>query len=533
MTEKFDVVIVGAGASGLSSSWYLVKSGLKVCCIEQGDYISNTNFIPIEKGGEIQKYNQLSFDPNIRKNNYDYNINSSNSPISIANFNGIGGSTVLFSAQYPRFHPQDFNCFSEDSVGFDWPIDYKDLKSFYDLNDSITGVSGLEGDPFYPDIRNLLDPVPLGKMGRKIQHGFKKLGWHCWPAYAAINTKEYDSRPKDNYLRPSNMGDKSGSKGSTDNTYLPKALKEGLVIKCKTSVIKIIEDAKKITKILCREESGNKFYLKANVFILAASGIGTPRILLNSKNNDNKNGLSNSSGLVGKNLMLHPLGYVEGFFKENLYSNVGPQGCCLISQQFYKTNIENNFKRGYTFQVLRGPLPIESALNLSARKIIKLGDDFLNKFLSIYNHTAHITVITEDLPEESNCIQLDNTNVNQYGEPGVSINYKLSENTKNMLTHGLSKGRLLMKESGAYKSFAFGPVRSTGWHIMGTCKMGNDPQNSVVNKYGLSHDISNLFIIDSSIFPTSAGVNPASTIQALSLYISEKIITRYKNLFYK
>ena len=533
MIEKFDVIVIGAGASGLSSSWYLAKSGLKVCCVEQGDYIKNTDFIPIENGGEIQRYRELSFDPNIRDNRCDYSIDSSDSPISIANFNGVGGSTVLFSAQYPRFQAQDFKSFSQDSVGFDWPISYKDLKPFYDLNDKITGVAGLEGDPFYPDIKNLLDPVPLGRMGKKILNGFKNLGWHCWPAYSAINTREYDCRPKDNYSRPSNMGNQTGSKGSTDNTYLPKAIKEGLIIKTKTKVIKLIEDTRKITKILCRDESRNKFYLEAKIFILAASGIGTPRILLNSKNDNNFNGLSNSSGLVGKNLMLHPLGYVEGFFKDNLYSNVGPQGCCLISQQFYKTNQQNNFKRGYTFQVLRGPLPIESALNLTARKIIKLGDDFLTKFLSIYNHTAHLTVITEDLLEESNYIMLDHLKVNEYGEPGISIHYKLSDNTKNMLSHGLSKGRLLMKESGAYKSFAFGPVKSTGWHIMGTCKMGSDPKTSVVNKYGLSHDIKNLFIIDSSIFPTSAGVNPASTIQALSLFISEKIITKYKNLLHK
>ena len=109
---------------------------------------------------------------------------------------------------------------------------------------------------------------------------------------------------------------------------------------------------------------------KAKIYLLAASGVGTPRLLLHSRNSENKQGIANTSGLGGKNLMLHPLGYIEGHFKENLFSSLGPQGCCLLSQEFYETRKEHEFKRGYTFQVLRGPLLIESATSLLARKML-------------------------------------------------------------------------------------------------------------------------------------------------------------------
>ncbi len=532
MTEKYDVIIIGGGASGLASAWHLVNSGLKVACFEQGDFLNKEDFISIEEGGELQRYSSLSYDPNVRKNDFEYNIDSSNSPINIANFNGVGGSTVLYSAQYPRFHESDFSTYSLDGVGADWPISYSDLKKYYELDQELTGVAGVEGDPFYKDIKNLLPPVPLAPMGKKIAGAFESLGWHWWPAYSAIATVPYDGRPSDNYSRPSNIGDFSGSKGSSNHTYLPKAIKKGLILKTNCIVIKLESGLNKIKKVHFIDANGSSQSAISRVYILAASGIGTPRLLLNSSNDLYSNGLANSSGLLGKNLMLHPLGYVEGYFKDNLYSNIGPQGCCLLSQEFYETRAEHDFKRGYTFQVLRGPLPVESSLSLIARKKLKLGSKtFIDDFLSIYNHTAHMTIITEDFPEASNKIELDWSKKNKFNQPGISINYQLSHNSKRMLSHGLTSGRRLLKEAGAYKTFAFGPVRSTGWHIMGTCKMGEDPKDSIVNKFGKCHDIENLFIVDSSIFPSSSGVNPASTIHALSLYISDNILKRYSYLF--
>ena len=117
--------------------------------------------------------------------------------------------------------------------------------------------------------------------------------------------------------------------------------------------------------------------------------------------------------------------------------------------------------------------------------------------------------------------------------PGIKINYKLSNNTKKMLTHGINQCRKLLKKAGAENIIAFGPVRNTGWHLVGTAKMGKSKKNSVVNKFGQCHDINNLFIIDSSIFPSSSGVNIASTIQAVSLMISDHIKKNLKKLINK
>ena len=533
--EKYEVIIIGAGASGLASSWFLSKAGFKVACFEQGDYLNKEELVPIKKGGELQRYDLLSPDPNIRNNFCDYPIDCSNSPIEIANYNGVGGSTILFSAQYPRLKPNDFKVKSNDGIAVDWPIKYEDLLPFFNINDELTGVSGLEGDPMESNFKANMPPLPFGEMGRKLISGFESLNWHWWPAYSAINSIGYDGRPADDHLRPSNMaGDLNGGKGSTNNTYLPKALENGLILKIKSKVIKLIKDPhqEKIKEIIYVDDKGNQNSAEADIFILAASGIGTPKLLLNSNKSDHR-GIANSSDLVGRNLMLHPLGYVEGHFRENLNSNIGPQGCCILSQEFYSSKKERGFLRGYTFQVIGGPLPVESALNLSARKLVKFGKNFISEFQSIYNHTAHLTVISEDLPEKHNRVTLSKNKVDKFNISGVEISYKISENTKKMLSHGLNNGRKIMKEAGAYKSFASGPVRNTGWHTLGTCCMGDDPKESVVNSFGKTHDINNLFIVDGSLFPTSGGVNPASTIQTLALYISNKIVERYKHLISK
>ena len=144
-------------------------------------------------------------------------------------------------------------------------------------------------------------------------------------------------------------------------------------------------------------------------------------------------------------------------------------------------------------------------------------------FNNFYGKQSVIAIICEDIPIETNQISLDTTALDRFGQPGIKINYQLHPNTQKMLIHGMSSARKVMKEAGAIKSYAHGPVKNTGWHIMGTCKMGSNPKTSVVGMNGKTHDIDNLFVVDSSVFPTSSCVNPANTIQTLSLYLADQI----------
>lgn len=524
MNSAFDVIIVGAGASGLSAAYILLKAGLKVCCVEQGNDLCGLT--SLEHGGEVERFTSLSYDINDHHDFSSFNVDTSNSSIKPLFYHGVGGSTLVHSSQYPRFHRSDFRIFSLDGIGRDWPLSYDSLVPFYNLNESITGVAGLPGDPMYPDWNGpFLPPVPLGILGLRLKKAFTDLGWHHWPSYAALNTVPYNGRPSDNFHRPTNLGDLTGSKGSVNNTYLPLCLNLGLVLLKNTKVLRLNSSKGRVSSLECINSNNYSFSLKARNYFICAGGIGTPRLLLNSSSPEYPNGLSNSSGMVGKNLMLHPLGYGEGYYEENLSSNYGPQGCCLISQQFYETSQDRNFKRGYTIQSLRGPLPVEAALSFYKKRLLKFGDNFWSNFFSLYNHTSHLTVICEDTPSIDNYISLNHSKLDRHGFPGIKVSYSLSDNSKKMLSHGLQSIKTLLKASGAYKVLVSGPVFNTGWHIHGTCIMGANPSDSVVNSFGRSHDICNLYVFDSSMFPSSSGVNPCSTVQALSLYLATQFLS--------
>ncbi len=521
--QDYDIIIIGAGASGAAAAWNLSQSNFKILCLEQGPHVLEDQYPDNMDEWEIKKQKEFNINPNVRQSISDYFINDNDSPISIANFNGVGGSTILYSALFPRFHESDFNVKTKDNVAEDWPFKYKDLEPFYNLNDKMMGVSGLEGDPAYPHIPNLLPPVAMNLIGNTLADSFNKLGWHWWPSYSAIITKDYSGR-KINNNKYEFSGAKYQSKSSVDLNYLPIAIKNGVTLKANSRVLKILtNNFGKAEGVIYTDYKGNIFKQKSSIILLACSGIGTPRLLLNSANKHFSNGLANSSGLVGKNLMIHPLGYVEGLLPNVFNSNDGPNGCCICSHEFYETDEKRDFVRGYSIQVLRGPGPIETFNSGYKFKKINFGKKFHKNFFEMYGHKSSLTIICEDLPETSNFIELDDNIPDSSGMPGIKVHYKLSTNTKKMLAHGVNRGKELMKMAGARSILAHAPVKNTGWHLMGTTKMGKNKDTSVVNENGQTHDLKNLVILDSSVFITSGGVNPASTLQALSLKFTENI----------
>lgn len=519
MTDVADIVIVGSGASGAAAAWSLSRNrSLRIVCLEQGSVTRASDYPSSAVDWELARSGAYSSNPGVRANPADYPIDDSASPISIANFNGFGGSTILYSAHFPRFHPSDFRTRSLDGVGDDWPLDYDELRPFFGENERMMGVAGLVGDPASPGYETLLPPVPLGEMGQAMANGFNDLGWHWWPSYSAINTHKHGGRAACVNLGPCNSGCTQGAKASVDVTYWPAARQQGVEVRTQCRVREITLDARGLANgVIYVDAKGCENRLNAKIVVVACSGIGTPRLLLNSKSSAFPDGLLNEQGLVGRNLMLHPLAYTEGVFERDLRSSLGPHGCCIFSQQFYETAPDRDFVRGYTMQVLRGTPPVETAVSGYFMRQVPLGADHHKQFARLFNHTAGIAVISEDLPEAHNRVELDPEHCDSSGMPGVKVFYTLGENTKRMLKHGIEASKQVFDAAGARVVSSFAPVRHTGWHLMGTARMGSDPDSSVVNRYGQAHAVKNLFIVDSSIFVTAGAVNPVATAQALTL----------------
>lgn len=530
--EPVDVLIIGAGASGGAIAWSLAETRMNILCLEQGPWMKQQEYPTNSMDWESMSLGEFSVNPNVRQRPADYPIEDSESPITPANFNAVGGGTVLWAGHFPRLKPRDFRVHSDDGVAQDWPVDYETLEPFFSKNDQMMGVSGLPGDPAYPPKEAPLPPLPLGKVGQTLASGFEKLGWHWWPSDSAILSQPYEGRDKCLNLGPCITGCSQGAKASTDITYWPEATRKGVRIRpnCRVREITVRDDGM-ADGVLYYDEEGQLQEQKAEIVIMACNGIGTPRLLLNSTSKRFPDGMANSSGMVGKNLMLHPYGMVTGVFEERLTSYAGPTGCSLWSHQFYDTDPGRDFVRGYSFEATRGFGPATMALLGMTAGRIGWGSAHHDDFQRHWDRCTGLVAICEDLPEAHNTVTLDPTLTDSHGIPSPKIRYTLSDNSQKMLAHGVERAKQVLRAAGAVDTFEEVPWRMAGWHQMGTARMGTDPKTSVVNEWGRAHDVKNLFIVDGSIFVTAGGVNPTSTIQALALYVGDRIKKNLENLF--
>ncbi len=527
-----DVLIIGAGASGAAVAWSLAETRMRIVCFEQGDWTHSGEYPTTGKDWERQQFGPYNIDPNVRGLDTDYPINNDESPITVVNFNGVGGGTILYAAHFPRLHPSDFQVKTLDGVADDWPIDYEQLEPYFSQNDRMMGVSGLAGDPTYPPKQPPLPPIPLGLVGETMARGYNELGWHWWPSDSAIITRPYEGRDQCLNLGPCMSGCSQGAKSSTDITYWPEAIRNGVELRTRHRVREItLNDQGLANGVIYYDADGNECFQQAEVVVMACNGVGTPRILLNSTSSQFPDGLANSSGLVGKNLMFHPMGFVQGIFAERLDSHKGPAGCCILSKEFYETDLSRGFVRGYNMQITRGSGPLATAMQGFASGAIPWGPGHHEAFEKHFDHVTSIGVMCEDLPEPHNTVTLDPHLVDSNGIPAAKINYQLSENSRKMLAHGLDRAEEVMAAAGAVEINNGGLIKVGGWHLLGTARMGNDAKTSVVNSWGRSHDVKNLFVVDGSVFVTAGGVNPTSTIQALALYIADTMKKNLSNLF--
>lgn len=531
MLDPVDVVIVGGGASAAAFAWSLADTRMRIVCLEQGRWVNSSEYPSNGRDWEERHFTDFSISPNRRKLPEDYPVNDDDSPIKIANYNAVGGGTILYAGHFPRFHPSDFRVRSLDGVADDWPVDYQTLEPFYALNDRMMGVSSLAGDPAYPPKEAVMPPIPMGRTGETLGRAMNDLGWHWWPSDSAIATQVHGGLSPCINLGHCGAGCAQGAKASTDITYWPEAMKNRVEVRtrCRASRIDVDDDGMARGVHYFDADNVARFQ-PAEIVVLACNGVGTPRLLLNSACERFPDGLANSSGQVGRNLMLHPYAQIRGRFAAPLDGYRGPHICCW-SMQFYETDRSRGYVRGYSFQFSRGRGPVATAMNGMADGVIPWGEEHHAAFRRRFEHDAGMVAICEDLPEPENRVTLDPRLTDAHGIAAPRVTYRLSENSRKMLDHAVRSGGAILRAAGAEEIVSASPLPYAGWHLMGTARMGTDPRHSVTNEWGRTHDVRNLFIIDGSVFVTSGGVNPTSTIQALALYFADQIKTRIYELF--
>lgn len=504
-SEEVDFCVIGTGAGGGVIAQRLAASGFSVVALEAGDWHDTETDMVSDEAGSARLYWN------------DVRISGGTDPLEFGANNsgkGVGGSTVHYSAFCPRLHPSDFRLRSQDGVAVDWPIAYEDVEPYYERMEREYPVSGPARFPWGKPHGYPYAPLQAGSAGQKLLEGCVALGI---PVVAggpvAIPAGRVGKRPHCIMRGFCNLGCKVGAKSSIFNSHIPDAIQHGAEIRTRAMAYEVpLNGADQVTGVRYYRTLDDGHVVdeqqRAKAVIVAGYAIETPRLLLNSTSSQFPDGLANSSGLVGKNLMAQAGPVVWGRFDEMVRQYKAPPACAL-SEEFYETDPRNDFVRGFTLQTV-APLPIAMAHLLIEERPL-WGEELLEA-MQDYNHYAAIGVLGEILPDERNRVSIDPTEKDGFGIPAPHIEFNLFENDRRVMEAGIEKGRDVLGAAGATDTRSVPRYA----HLVGSCRMGASPDDSVVDGWCRSWDVPNLFICDGSVMPTQGSANPALTISALA-----------------
>jgi choline dehydrogenase-like flavoprotein len=517
--DPVDVVVVGAGLGGAAFCARLSERApaLRVVCLERGDWVDRSSMPAYRRDWQSAAFGSWSTAPNTRlattgSPSADYPIDDTASPIKPLMWSGVGGSTINWAAHAPRLHPADFRTKTRDGAGDDWPFGYTDLEPYYDRTDELMGIAGLSGDPAYPPKRSPRQPpLALGRMAERAARGFNAMGWHWWPADAAINSVARDGRAACNNAGPCLLGCPIGAKASADLVFWPIALRNGVELRTHAIAQRVVVSGGRASGVIYLDAQGATHEQPAAVTVVAGNGIGTARLLLAS-------GLAENSPALGRNLMFHPIAYVRGLFRDELDGPRGPVGVSIYSHEFYENGSGRPFKGGLQLQITRENSLLAQALRLEPN----WGTHAQGLVREEFRHSLPVMVVAEDFPEQHNRVTTIQERAPD-GLPGVRIDYTLSDNARRALDFGLDRGEEMLRAAGAYRVIRVPLAPNTGWHLLGTARMGDDPHTSVTDARGRCHAVRDLLVADGGLFPTVGAVNPGVTIAALAMKIADDL----------
>ena len=565
-TEKTDVVIVGVGAAGGILAAELGKAGMKVIGLERGPRLTTADFSSLD---ELRYFQRQDLRPDVKRQPVTWrpNTNTRAKPLARMSYgNQAGGGTVHYGAVSWRFHEDDFRARSqtierygasaipEDSSLVDWPLTYAELEPFYDRAEYEIGVSGkagnlqgrkIDGGNVFEAPRRREFPVPplqIDQAGAVFDAAARKLGYHPFSTPRAILSQPYQGRPGCTYCGFCQaFGCHIGAKSSILVTKLPEADATGnFRLLTGSMCYRVNSDSSgRATGVSYYGPDGSENTIEADLVILTPFIYDNTRLLLLSKTAKFPNGLANSSGHLGKHIMTHIGARVFATFDDrhiNTYMGPSAQRHCI--DNFNADNFDHSglgFIRGAQINTSPAALeggPIATAIRMNPPPgIPRWGAEYRDFLAKYFTRYVAINAQTENLPYADQTIDLDPDVRDQWGLPAPRMTYNWRRPNElarvEFMARKLVELGSVMGATHVWRS----PLSpgSPGGHHEGGTRMGSDPKTSVVNRYGQSWDIPNLFIIGSSTFPSMSGFNPTLTIQALAFMSADAIVNRYKS----
>ena len=530
-SETVDFVIVGSGAAGGIISKELSTAGFSVVVLEQGPRLTESQFDHDEFGTFTESHN--CNDPVTQPQTFRATPHAkAKKALSLIYGRLVGGSNAHFTGNFWRLRPSDFN---EASVlgamkgtGLaDWPITYEELEPYYTKAEWELGVSGEPG-PFDPPRSRPypMPPLPVKSSGVLLERGAQALGLHPQPTPMAINSQFYNGRPACQHCGFCLFFMcEFRSKSTSMATMLPVAEATGRCEIRPDSYVARVETGRdgRTTGVTSFGADKQLQMQRARAVVLCANGAETPRLLLNSESSRLPHGLANSSGLVGKYLMFNTYFGVNAQFEHPLNEFKSVQNTRMVLD-FYETDPRRGFYGGGGIDARFGKYPISFALEGLPPGSPEWGEGFARTLAEQFPRTMLFATHGTSLPIEANSITLDPQLKDAWGLPCMRVTYKDHPDDLKCSAFLTSHAMEIARAAGALKMWA-GPIRpqTQGVHLLGTCRMGNDPRMSVVDRYHRTHDVPNLFICDGSSMVTSSRGQPTATISALAFRAGEHI----------
>ncbi len=508
MTAPFDlnddsvVVVIGTGAGGGVLSNELAQRGVSVVALEAGGRYLPDDYV----NDEWESFGQLAW-LDARTTSGDWRVARDFSGLPAWIVKAVGGTTTHWAGASLRFQPHEWK--AKTTYGnvpganlLDWPIDAEEMAPWYEKAEAKLGVTRTGGRAGLPGSNNF----------KVFEAGAKKLGYkEVHTGRMAINSDDYDGRVACQQTGFCFQGCKWGAKWSAAYTDIPRGEATGnLEVRERAHVLKIEHnEAGKVTGVVYADADGNQHMQKARAVCVAGNSFESPRLLLNSATPMFPDGLANSSGQVGRNYMRHMTGSVYAVFEKPVKMWRGTTMAGIISDEAGH-DPSRGFVGGYEMETLALGLPFMAAfLDPGA-----WGREFTSA-LDSYENMAGMWLVGEDMPQETNRVTLNHSVKDQYGLPVPNVHFDDHPNDIAMRNHAYRQGTAVYEAVGATRTFPTPPYPST--HNLGTNRMSENPRDGVVDRWGRTHDIPNLFISDGSVFTTGAAENPTLTIIALAI----------------
>ena len=561
-SPKYDVIVVGSGAGGGMATKVLSDAGLKIALIEAGPYFDPANpdqmtqmkwpwESPRRGSGTTRAFGDFHMSYGHWKvEGEPYTIEKETS-FKWWRSRMLGGRTNHWGRISLRFGPKDFKSKDYDGLGENWPISYDDIKPYYDKLDKLIGVFGTKENIFNePDGFFLPPPKPRLHELFYIK-GARKSGVTVIPSRLSILTKRINNtRGVCFYCGQCDRSCSVYADFSSSSCYVIPSLKGGMVDLYTNSMVvevKTDNNGKATGVSYINKENGREYSIRGKVVVLAASACSSARILLNSKSKAHPNGLGNSSNLIGK--YLHDSTgtgrsvFIPDLINRKIYNEDGVGGMHVYSP-WWLDNKKLDFPRGYHIEIGRSFTMPEYGFGYNPNELNRFfglkvggyGDKLREDVKKYYGSTIGLSGRGEAIPRKDNYCEIDYDTKDKWGIPVLKFRYKWSDYEIKQVKHmhdtfeelaynmgGIALGNKPTEKEN-YGISAPGEII----HEVGTTRMGNDPYNSVVNKYERLHDVDNVYVVDGGPFVSQADKNPTWTIMALSWRTSEYIIDQLK-----